>query len=114
MCQLFSMNWMFSVRQSGILMYSGICGLAPHKELPCGVPDHIYHFPEEYGGQKCGYVISEEHLMEVPELSGIFEEDDDYLDPAFRALCEEYIPNTDEIKSAEAANAYLYLKSHFA
>ncbi len=20
------------------------------KELPYGVPDHIYHFPEEYGG----------------------------------------------------------------
>ena len=84
------------------------------KELPCGVPDHIYHFPEEYGGEKCGYDISEEQLMEVAELSGIFEEDDDFLDPTFRARCEEYIPNTDEIKSAEAANAYLHLKSHLA
>ncbi len=51
--------------------------------------------------------------MDVAELSRIFEEDD-FLDAEFRARCEEYIPNTDEIKSAEAANAYLYLKSHWA
>ena len=66
------------------------------------------------GVKKCGYVISEEHLMEVTELSRIFEEDDDFLDPAFRACCEEYIPNTDEIKSAEAGNTHLYLKSRLA
>ena len=84
------------------------------KELPCGVPDHIYHFLEEYGGERCSYIISEEQLMEVAELSGIFDEDDDFLDPTFRARCKEYIPNTNEIKPAQAANAYLYLKSHLA
>ena len=25
-----------------------------NKELPTGIPEHIYHFPEIYGGIKCG------------------------------------------------------------
>ena len=84
------------------------------KELPTGVPDHIYNFPEQHGGERCGHVVHEEHLKEVAELSGALEGTDDFLDPAFRACCEALIPNTDEIEPAQAANAYLYLKDNLA
>lgn len=84
------------------------------KQLPTGIPDHVYSFPERYGGDKCGHVINEEHLKEVAELSGVLEGTDDFLDPAFRARCEVLIPDTDEIKPAEAADAYLYLKANLA
>ena len=27
------------------------------KELPTGVPEHIYHCPDQYGGEKCGFLL---------------------------------------------------------
>ena len=32
------------------------------KELPVGVPEHIYNFPESYGGENCGLPVTEEQL----------------------------------------------------
>ena len=83
-----------------------------NKQLLCGVPDHIYYHPDQYEGERCGYAVSEEHLEEVAGLSGVLEDTDDFLELEFRASCEEHIPNTDEIKPDQAANAYLFLKSH--
>lgn len=83
------------------------------KELPTGVPEHIYNFPEQYGGSHCGHAVQEEHLQEVAELSGVLQENDDYLDQEFRRKCAELIPDTNDIDPKEAANAYLYLKANF-
>lgn len=58
------------------------------KELPCCIPEHIYNFPEKYGGQKYGFHITEEQLEEVADLSDVFEGADDFLTPAFRRECE--------------------------
>ena len=55
---------------------------------------------------------SEEHLEEVAGLSGVLEDTDDFPALEFQAICEQHIPNTDEIKPDQAANAYLFLKSH--
>ena len=77
------------------------------EELPTGVPEHIYNFPEQYGGGCFGYRVQEKDLQEVAELSGILEEKDDYLDHGFRRQCAELIPDTSEIDPREAANAYL-------
>lgn len=82
------------------------------KELPTGVPEHIYHFPEQYGAEKCGINLTEEQLLEVAELSDVLEENDDYLKPAVRRECERHLPDTDDIEPEEAKDAYLYLKSH--
>ena len=38
-----------------------------NKELPTGVPEHIYTCPNQYGGEKCGPVITEKQLREVVE-----------------------------------------------
>ena len=82
------------------------------KELPSGVPEHIiYNFPEQYGGQKCGFHITKEQLQEVADLSDVLEETDDYLKPAFRRECETHLPSPDSVEPAEAADAYRFLKS---
>ena len=83
------------------------------KELPTGVPEHIYHCPDQYGGEKCGFPITEQYLMEVANLSNVLDATDDYLEPNFRVECERHIPDTNGIEPAEAANAYLYLKANF-
>lgn len=82
------------------------------KELPVGVPEHIYHFPEKYGGEKHGLPVTEEELQEVAELSNVLEGTDDYLTENFRRECERHIANVDDIEPAEAVNAYLYLKAN--
>ena len=81
------------------------------KELPSGVPEHIYNFPEQYGGQKCGFHITEEPLQDVADLSDVLEGTDDYLKPAFRRECERHLPSPDSIELAEASDAYRFLKS---
>ena len=81
------------------------------KELPSGVPEHIYNFPEQYGGQKCGFHITEEQLQEVADLSDVLEGTHDYLKPAFRRECERHLPSPGSIEPAEAADAYRFLKS---
>lgn len=83
------------------------------KELPAGVPEHIYTCPEKYDGEKCGLLVTEQQLMEVANLSNVLDGTDDYLEPNFRKECERHILNTDDITPAEAANAYLYLKANF-
>ena len=83
-----------------------------NKDLPTGIPEHIYNFPEHYGGEKCGFHVREEHLREVAELSDILDGTDDFLSSELRSQCEALIPDTENIKSSEAANAYLYLKDN--
>lgn len=48
------------------------------KELPDGVPEHIYMYPQNYGGEKCGLTVTEEQLQETAELSGVLEGTSDY------------------------------------
>ena len=57
------------------------------KDLPTGVPDHIYHFPDQYGGERCGLALTDEQLQEVAELSGVLDGTNDYLNEAFRNEC---------------------------
>lgn len=90
------------------------CRKQKTKVLPNGIPEHIYHFPERFGGVKCGLHVTENQLKEVAELSDVLEGTNDYLEPEFRARCEVVIPNVHEVTPEEAANAYLYLKENFA
>lgn len=76
------------------------------------MPNDIYNFPENYGGENYGFPITEDQLEEVAELSEVLEETDDFLDPEFRKCCEAVISNVDTIEPADAANAYLYLKAN--
>ena len=82
------------------------------KELPTGVPEHIYTCPEQHGGEKCGIPVTDQQLQEVAEFSHVLDANDDFLDEDFRQECQRHIPNTEDIEPAQASNAYLYLKDH--
>jgi hypothetical protein len=82
------------------------------KELPSGVPEHIYTMSRAtwWHGEKCGIPVTEQQLQEVAEFSHVLDGNDDFLDEDFRQECQRHIPNTEEIEPAQASNAYLYLK----
>ena len=40
-------------------------------EFPCDIPDHMFNFPEKYGGVKDEYLVSTELLEELSELLSV-------------------------------------------
>lgn len=106
-------------------------------QLPKGIPNHIYNFPEEYNAQEhgtisqsylillifkpkyhiyhcnAGVAISNELLDEVAVVSGVLNHDDDYLPMDVRESCEAIIPEVSEVKSKDAADTFLFLKAHY-
>ena len=69
--------------------------------LPDGILEHIDSFPEKYGLERCGLPVTNEQLEEVSELSGVLDIPDDYLEPEFRARCEEIIDKPEDLKPKE-------------
>ncbi|XP_028412603.1 uncharacterized protein LOC114535505 [Dendronephthya gigantea] len=65
--------------------------------LPDGVPNHIYSFAEKYGLKECGFVVTEEQLEEVAELSDVLSSNNDYLPAQFRVKCELVIEDPLEL-----------------
>ena len=43
-------------------------------DLPTVIPDHVFSFPESYGGTKDGFQVSVDLLREVAELSEVLQE----------------------------------------
>ena len=83
-----------------------------NKDLPTGVPEHIFRFPENYGGSDCGIMISDEQIEFMrEEYRAEFNSVKDYISGASRALFETHIASTDDIKACEAVDAYRYLRS---
>lgn len=81
------------------------------KVLPTGVPSHIYHNPEYYGGKECGKAISKEMLDNVSAQTKILEDDHDFFNPELRGICETVIPEPEMIKAVDAPNMFLQLKN---
>ncbi|CAB3987262.1 Hypothetical predicted protein [Paramuricea clavata] len=82
-------------------------------QLPKGVPNHLYSFPEQYEARDYGLPVSKEALDEVAEISGVLDAHDDYLPVDVREQCEAIIPEICEVKSKNAAETYLFLKAHY-
>lgn len=57
--------------------------------------------------------ITDEALDEVRELSGVMDVGEDFLDADVRRECERIIPDIDQVKPADAADTYLFLKHHY-
>lgn len=57
--------------------------------------------------------ITDEALDEVRELSGVMDVGEDFLDADVRRECEQIIPDIDQVKPADAADTYLFLKHHY-
>ena len=79
--------------------------------LPTGIPEHIYRNPEKFDGAHCGTELTSEFLEELEEVTGVLDDDFEYLTPEVRALCQRLLPEPHEIKSYDAADAYIALKN---
>lgn len=84
-----------------------------NKHLPDGIPEHIYKFPDQYGGIRCGIHVSDEDLEEVVGISSILEHTNDYLEPHFRAECERIFPEGKNALPNEALLACRFLQENF-
>ena len=58
-----------------------------------------------------GYQVTEEQLRRIAQPSGVLRSDNDYLDPGFRTLCQNYLPNPHELRNDEWVRAYFKLKT---
>lgn len=57
--------------------------------LPTGIPDHMFSFPDRYGGHEMGILLSEDKLKEVAEASGILESISDNKDHNLHNICQQ-------------------------
>ena len=83
-------------------------------ELPGGVPNHIFNFPEEYELENCGMNITDGQLREVAELSGVFDVSDDYLPTETRCRFAEIVPDPSILNNDQWVDAYMRLKEYAA
>lgn len=60
-----------------------------------------------------GLPVSQVALNEVAEVSGVLTAGDDFLAPNIRAECEHIIPDVDSLKACDAADTFLFLKTHY-
>ena len=80
-------------------------------EIPTGVPDHIFSFPEQYGGNSKGILLTKDQLKEVAHVSGVLDVDSfDFMEPRVKRECEQHLPNPEKIESKNAIEAFRFLK----
>ena len=73
-------------------------------EIPTGVPNHIFNFPEKYGGKNMGIPLAHDQLQDVAELSSVFGIDGN-------TTISQHLPNVDTVTCVNAIEAYRFLKS---
>jgi hypothetical protein len=80
-------------------------------EIPTGVPNHIFNFPEKYSGKNMGIHLAHDQLQDVAELSGVMNANlFDFIDDITQQ-CSQYLPNVDTVTCVNAIEAYRFLKS---
>ena len=81
-------------------------------ELPTGIPNHIFAFPEKYGGKDKGVKVTYEALLEVAELSGINNAPSDYLTQGERQILSTSLPEPEMLECKYVSDAYIFLKNN--
>ena len=81
--------------------------------LPTGIPDHMFAFPEEYGGMDCGTLIPKNLLRDLSEQSGTLDVDLSipFHSGRIKDICERNLPNPEEVEPNDAINMYRFLKT---
>ena len=75
------------------------------------VPDHMFSFPEQYGGTNAGIPLRKDELREAADVSGVMDEDVlDFIDPRVKRECSELISNPERVESKNAIEAFRFLK----
>jgi len=80
-------------------------------EIPAGVPDHMFSFPEQYGGTNMGIPLSKDELKEVADISGVMDEDVlDFIDPRVKREGLQLLSNPERVELKNAIEAFRFLK----
>jgi len=80
---------------------------------PSGIPNHMFSFPETYGGSNCGVPVTRDQLREVAEVSGLLDFiPEDSILPRVKSEREALLSNPGKLDSSKAKDAYLYLKQN--
>ena len=82
-------------------------------ELPTGVPSHTYDFPKIYGGERKDFDLTKGEILEVAELSGVYDARDDYLDAELRREFQRIIPEPEKLDCDKVAESLRLLKQRF-
>ena len=81
-------------------------------EIPTGVPDHMFNFPEQYGGKNMGIPLMIDQLQDVAEVFGvIFVDKFDYMEGSIARQCSQYLPHVETVECKNAIDAYRFIKS---
>ena len=80
-------------------------------ELPTGVPDHMFAFPEKYGGKDKSVEVTYEALLEVADLSHLENAPSDYLEEDERQILSTSLPQPEMLVCKDVADAYEFLRS---
>lgn len=100
-CDIFVSNWnTHRIREQKNLL------------LPTGVPNHMFSFPENYGGTQSGIPVSREQLREVAEISGLLDPVPQDVELGIREECERLLPNPNGLESNKVKEAYVFLKEN--
>ena len=81
-------------------------------ELPIGIPDHMYAFPENYGGESKGFITAENDLIDAADYAELIKAPDDYLSFEDREMFHGFVPEPENLEFKETVAAYEYLKNH--
>ena len=80
-------------------------------ELPTGIPDHMYAFPENYGGESKGFITAENDLIDAADYAELIKAPDDYLSFEDREVFRGFVPEPENLEFKETVAAYEYLKN---
>ena len=80
-------------------------------ELPTGIPNHLFSFPEKYGAERMGIPLEFEQLQEVAELAGIPSDQDTFTENDSFQMFKQYISNPEKIERKDANKFYVLLKN---
>jgi len=79
-------------------------------EIPTGVPEHIFSFPERYGGKNMGIMLSKDQLTEVAEVSGDGDGDAfDFMDLRVKLKSAQLLSSPEKVESG----SFRFLKRNF-
>ena len=60
-----------------------------------------------------GFEVSHSQLEEAAIQSGVLEATDDYLEQEFREICQELLPNPEQVSPEDCVAAYISLKERY-
>ena len=60
-----------------------------------------------------GLPVTEDQLADAAQRSCVLDIANDFLEPEFRAACEQIFPDPSEIEPADSADAFIFLKTKF-